>query len=84
MKQLLIHAYMHRSLPEAIPIADITAAGAFVSGWISRFGVPSTVTTDCGRQFESILWGKLIQLLGIIPLPTKHSTMDKFTSFGSS
>ena len=53
--------------PEAIPITDITAytvAQDFVSGWISRFGVPSTATTDQGCQFESELWKKLMQLLG--------------------
>ena len=53
--------------PEAIPISAITAdtvAKAFVSGWISRFGVPSTVTTDRGRQFESALWRELMQLIG--------------------
>lgn len=53
--------------PEAIPIASISAASvarAFVDGWISRFGTPSTVTTDHGRQFESALWRELMQLLG--------------------
>ena len=53
--------------PEAIPISNITAetvARAFIQGWISRFGVPSTVTTDRGRQFESALWNQLMQLLG--------------------
>lgn len=53
--------------PEAQPIPDITAktvAQAFVQIWISRFGVPSTVTTDRGQQFESALWSSLMQLLG--------------------
>ena len=53
--------------PEAIPIKDITAqsvAQALVSGWIARFGTPSTITTDRGSQFESALWTQLMQLLG--------------------
>ena len=52
---------------EAIPITDISAATvaqAFLHGWVSRFGVPSTVTTDRGRQFESSLWRELQQYLG--------------------
>ena len=54
--------------PEAFPLMDITAesvARAFVLGWIARFGVPSTVITDRGRQFESNLWSQLSQLFGI-------------------
>jgi len=53
--------------PEAIPLTAITAeavAQAFLSGWISRFGVPSTIITDRGRQFESQLWTNLMSLLG--------------------
>ena len=53
--------------PEAIPIRNCTAeivAEAFVTGLIARFGTPSTLTTDRGRQFESSLWRHLTQLLG--------------------
>ena len=52
--------------PEAIPLTGITAdvvAQAFLSGWISRFGVPSTIVTDRGRQFKSQLWKALMTLL---------------------
>ena len=54
--------------PEAIPIPNITAetvAEAFVVSWISRFCVPSTITTDRGSQFESALWDRLMQRLGV-------------------
>ena len=53
--------------PEALPISSITAeavALTFINGWIARFGVPSTIVTDRGRQFESNLWNTLMRLLG--------------------
>ena len=52
--------------PEALPIVGISAetvTQAF-SGWIARFGVPSTITTDRRSQFESTLWAQLMKLIG--------------------
>ena len=54
--------------PEAFPLTSITAeavAQAFIHGWISRFGAPSQIVTDRGRQFESGLWKALTTLLGV-------------------
>lgn len=53
--------------PEAIPVPDVTAetiARAFLHHWIARFGIPTTITTDQGRQFESHLFASLSKLLG--------------------
>ena len=55
---------------EAAPISEgsvVPVARAFIQIWVSRFGVPATITTDCGGQFESNLWKAVTQLLG-----TKH------------
>lgn len=59
--------------PEVIPIPNITAetiARTFITGWISRFGVPVKITTDLGRQFESELFRSLSRTLGIDHLRT--------------
>ena len=53
--------------PEAFSLKDISAdsvARALVSGWIARFGIPSTITSDRGGQFQSSLWEQLTNMLG--------------------
>ena len=53
--------------PEACPIPDIsssTVSHALINTWISRFGVPESLTSDRGSQFESSLWSHLMKFLG--------------------
>jgi len=52
---------------EAIPLPDITAetvSKAFYNNWVCRFGVPGTLHTDQGRQFESKLFRNLATICG--------------------
>ena len=54
--------------PEAAPLANTTAdtvLQAFLDHWVSRFGVPHTVTTDRGAQFTSGTWRQSLSRLGI-------------------
>lgn len=59
--------------PEAVPTTDITAetvARVFNCSWVARFGVPQRITTDQGRQFESVLFSELNRILGTEHLRT--------------
>jgi len=61
-----LHALTVTRWAEAIPIPDSTAettALAFLSGWVSRFGAPTTIITDRGVQCESHLWSELLHFL---------------------
>lgn len=58
---------------ECIPLTDITASNvaiAFVSGWISRFGVPLNVVSDRGSQFLSEFFQQISQIMGFNHLRT--------------
>ena len=59
-----------------MPLSSTTAtacADAFVAGWVSRFGVPASITTDRGVQFTSAVWTILCQRRGI-----KHCTTTAY------
>lgn len=53
--------------PEAVPTSSITAesvASIFVGTWVARFGAPTRLTLDQGRQFESELFNSLTKRIG--------------------
>nr|VZI39845.1 unnamed protein product [Spirometra erinaceieuropaei] len=73
--------------PIATPIPNITAdsvAHAFLEHWISNYGVPSTITTDRGQQFESRLFNSLTNLLGCSRIrttayhPSSNGLVERF------
>lgn len=54
--------------PEAFPMRDMTAltvATTFYENYVSRFGIPSIITSDQGTQFESKLFRDLGKLIGM-------------------
>jgi RNase H-like domain found in reverse transcriptase/Reverse transcriptase (RNA-dependent DNA polymerase)/Integrase zinc binding domain/Integrase core domain len=58
---------------EATPLPSISSkscAEAFINSWISRFGIPHTITSDRGSQFTSSLWQSLSSLLNISHIHT--------------
>ena len=58
---------------ETQPLVEITAqsvAEAFLSTWISRYGVPLHIVTDRGSQFESELFSELSKVVGFHRLRT--------------
>ena len=51
---------------EAFPLKDTSADSCIQTliGWISRFGIPSHITSDRGSQFTSRLWLGIAKSLG--------------------
>ncbi len=50
---------------EAAPLKATAAedcVDALISSWVARFGVPTIITSDQGRQFTSSLWAGLTKL----------------------
>jgi hypothetical protein len=53
---------------EAVPLSETSMAActkALTFTWISRFGVPKTITSDCGQQLTSKFWLQLCEMLNI-------------------
>ncbi|KMQ81620.1 retrovirus-like pol polyprotein [Lasius niger] len=73
--------------PEAFPMVDqkaSTVTETFFSGWISRFGVQGTVSTDQGGNFESDLFHGFTKFLGVYKIrctaynPKANGLVERF------
>ncbi len=52
---------------EAIPLKDIseeTISKVFYKQWVSRYGIPLRITSDCGPQCTSNMFSELCKLIG--------------------
>ena len=62
---------------EVVPLRDIkseTIVDAFLLHWVARYGVPETLISDRGAQFESSLWKIMTRKLGIYKIHTPAYT----------
>ena len=58
---------------EVVPLRNISAetvAKNLIANWISRYGIPKSIISDRGTQFESQLFNELTKQLGIKHLST--------------
>ncbi|BHF71078.1 hypothetical protein SprV_0401413200 [Sparganum proliferum] len=66
------------------PVVPNSVAHAFLEHWISHNGIPSTITTDRGQQFESRLFNNLTDLLGCSRIrttayhPSSNGLVERF------
>ena len=66
-----IHVYIVGPLPPPKGNTNLfTCIDRYTGIWVSRFGVPRTITSDRGAQYESELWNSLMTLLGTTRLRT--------------
>ena len=72
---------------EAIPLKNIdtkTILDNFLGNWVSRYGVPESLTTDRGAQFSSHSFGEVLRQLGIKHImttaynPRANSKIERF------
>ena len=67
-KYLLIAADYFTKWPEAYPLPNqetVTVVEVLVTEFVCRFGVPLELHSDQGRNFESAVFAKMCNLLGI-------------------
>ena len=67
-EQVLVMTDVFSKFTQAVPTRDqraSTVAGVLVREWFYRFGVPSRIHSDQGRNFESMLIQQLCSLYGI-------------------
>jgi len=53
--------------PEAVPLSSIDTeevARAFLAQWVTRYGLPRTLSSDRGPQFTSLIWQAMSRLYG--------------------
>jgi len=67
-KHVLVMCDRFTKLTRAILLLDATAltvSSAFIDTWVAAYGIPDSVLTDNGPQFDSVHYQGILGLLGI-------------------